>query len=80
MKDKCFALGKDDSCIILTVENCEGHSCGFYKTEVQLRQSQQAAYDFIAQKSFNDQRWIAEKYYGGKMPWLKLGDHHDKQF
>jgi hypothetical protein len=63
---KCFALNGDE-CVLLNDRRCYG--CAFYKTVEELGKSQAAAFARIAKLPFEDQHYIAQKYYGGNLPW-----------
>lgn len=73
--NKCFALKNNNYCNILTVEKCTGYSnCSFFKTEEQAEESNKKANARLASLDKLQQKHISEKYYKGKMPWIKGGD------
>lgn len=76
MDKKCFAMGEKSRCRILAVKKCTGFTCSFYMTAAEQKESQRRAFAAIANKDELSQRNIADKYYGGQMPWLLGGDSH----
>lgn len=64
MRD-CFGY-KNGKCHILTVNKCEGPSCGFYKTREQLQKERQQAIRHIHSLDLSIQEHIQETYFGGK--------------
>ncbi len=72
----CFALNKQKGCGILTVPACTGESCPFYKSKGELKDERRMANHRLASLSAIEQRYIADKYFDGKMPWLEGGDKH----
>lgn len=66
----CFAYHKG-RCRALTVKQCEGKGCSFYKTKQQLQQEKHLTFKRIKTLDKSTQLHIAESYYGNKMPWLK---------
>lgn len=77
MDKKCFAMGEKFRCRILAVKKCPGFSCSFYMTAAEQQESQRRAFAAIAKKDRLDQQNIADKYYGGHMPWLLGGGSCD---
>lgn len=77
MNKKCFGNNGKNGCRILAVKGCPGDGCSFFKTESQHRADKQKAYRRLAALDKLEQRHIAEKYYGGKMPWLEGGGGYD---
>jgi len=49
-------------------EICDG-VCGFHKTRKAVKASLRVANARLASLSHDEQLYIADKYYGGKMPW-----------
>lgn len=66
----CFASRKG-KCSVLNISKCKGLSCGFYKTEVQVREGKIKAFERIKTLDKPLQMHISETYYGRKMPWMK---------
>lgn len=77
MKNKCYAFSGQKQCRILAVKKCTGSSCSFFKTAEQYKESFKKANVRLASLDKEKQKYIAEKYYNGKMPWQKGGDGHD---
>jgi hypothetical protein len=48
---------------------CRG-TCGFYKTAAAAKTERAAAFARIAALPFPEQRYIAERHYGGFYPWV----------
>ena len=69
MDHNCFALKEDSSCNALSVEECIGSTCSFYKTIEQYNESCKNADARVASLNEEKQRELAVKYYNGKMPW-----------
>ena len=63
----CFAYS-DDRCKVLDISNCKA-PCSFYKTKQQHLLSRRLANERPASLEEYIQRDIADKYYGGVMPW-----------
>jgi len=76
MNTSCFAC-RGDECIALkpTKACCEG--CRFFKTMRRARIGRKRARALIAAKPPEQQKYIADKYYQGAMPWRKDGEKHD---
>lgn len=72
-KNNLCAFSKGNACKILTVKMCSGESCSFAQTKAQIDASQKKELKRLASLDKAQQRYIAEKYYGNKMPWLKGG-------
>lgn len=49
-------------------------NCTFYKTKVELDESQKTANARLAELSGDAQAYISSKYYNGEMPWLEAGN------
>ena len=52
--------------------------CSFGLTPRELRQSTLHAYERLASLDLTDQDYIANKYYGGKMPWKEIANGRQK--
>jgi len=64
----CFACRGGECSILLPKKaSCEG--CRFFKTKRRAKAGRKHAQRLIAAKPAEQQRYIAEKYYGGTMPW-----------
>lgn len=69
MNEKCFALQRNGKCRAVD-GNCPGHAaCAFYKPRWKFEKDQRLAYCKLAALPGERQREIADKYYGGRMPW-----------
>ncbi len=64
---ECCNIFAKDKCKILKVKNCTG--CAFFRTRGQSEKSLKAASARLASLENSQQLYIADKYYGGKMPW-----------
>ncbi|NRY61495.1 hypothetical protein [Clostridium beijerinckii] len=75
MKINNFCIGqtKNNGCKKLTVDKCIGESCSFAQNKEQVDASKKRSFERLTNLSQERQSHIAEKYYGGKMPWLKGG-------
>jgi hypothetical protein len=75
MRKNNFCIGKNkrNGCKKLSVDKCIGESCSFIQTKEQAGDSQKKSFERLASLDKEDQCDIADKYYGGKMPWLKGG-------
>lgn len=70
MNENCFAMHGNGKCGALTQRRCPGcNRCAFYKTRRQLEKEKQAANEKIRKLPAERQKYIAEKYFGGQMPW-----------
>ena len=67
--EKCFAEKKRGCGAVIGGRNCEG--CPFYKTEEQQKASLEKAYERMRSLSAEMQRYYANLYHNGQMPWLK---------
>jgi hypothetical protein len=74
MNNKCFGFKDNNTCKILKVRRCVGKKCPFAKTAKEYIDSKQKAYARLASLSIQSQKDIADRYFGGKMPWLQGGD------
>ncbi len=76
MDERCFALTPTWTCLAIETRahknRCKGSmGCEFYKSEVAQAVASHAAMERIATLPDDQQQHIADKYYGGKMPWMK---------
>lgn len=58
------------TCRALDVDNCDETKCNFFKTEEKAHRDEQFAFDRIRLLPPHMQRYIAERYYRNKFPWL----------
>lgn len=65
----CVGISGGGQCKRLNVKECTGKNCAFYQTEKQESISREKAFKRIASLEHLEQKTIADKYYGGKMPW-----------
>jgi hypothetical protein len=77
VNNTCFGLNHKHECTVLTVGACAGNTCPFIKTEGEFKTSQDKANGRLARLDKIQQLEIADKYYGGAMPWLEGGTSHD---
>lgn len=70
----CVGKNKRNRCKKLTVDKCIRESCSFIQTKEQADISEKKSFERLASLSSECQSYIAEKYYGGKMPWIKGGE------
>lgn len=77
IKNSCRLRTKCNGCRKLNVKQCNGSSCSFAQTKEQSTASRRKSFNRLARLSYEHQSYIAEKYYGGKMPWLKGGAGYD---
>jgi hypothetical protein len=70
----CISCNKYNRCSTLTVGKCVGESCSFARSKEQAKSSIEKAYERLASLDKENQRYISDKYYGGKMPWVKGGE------
>ena len=68
---QCFANKNGTGCKIMQSEICDG-VCGFHKTRKAAKASLRAANVRLASLPHDEQQYIADKYYGGNMPWLGM--------
>ena len=69
MDKECFAY-KNGRCKALKVQQCEGVSCGFFKTTMQVTKAQQDVFSRIKAMDDISRKHIMDLYYGGKMSLL----------
>jgi hypothetical protein len=60
-----------NGCSALIVYKCLGEKCPFFKTPEQALEGKRKRYARLASLDKTTQRYIAEKYYNGRMPWRK---------
>lgn len=77
MENKCYACFGQKQCKILHVKKCTSSRCSFFKTTEHHQESFKMANARLASLDKEQQKYIAQKYYKGKMPWQKGGDCHD---
>lgn len=68
MHSFCFAYNFD-RCKVLDINNCKAR-CSFFKTKQQHILSRRLANERLSSLNEKIQSNIADKYYGGVMPWL----------
>lgn len=78
MNIKCFGGKGKSGCEMLVVRKCPGDCCSYFKTEVQHQSDMQKALRRLASLDKENQEFIADKYYNGKMPWLEGGAGNDR--
>ena len=72
MAVNCFASTEfRNGCRVLCVDRCRGEACPFKKSREQLDAERARAYERLSNLNDEEQTRIAEKYFGGKMPWEK---------
>ncbi len=71
MYDNCFGSNGRNGCNILTVRKCQQDKCSFYKSTQDLEKDRKKAYLLLAALPPDMQRYISDKYYNGRMPWVK---------
>lgn len=72
IKRDCYMYDRDkNECPNLDRDNCEG--CTFYCTLEQHLKSCAESNRILREKPEHEQLMIADKYYGGKMPWRTGG-------
>ena len=72
MDERCFAM-KRGQCDALSVKGCPGYAkCGFYKPRWKQRADLDGLCARLSRLPPEYQRYIAEKYYKGKMSWKKV--------
>lgn len=69
--ETCFSY-MDGKCRILTAHQCSD-LCVFYLTTKQAAERSRRADNRLSSLDYDYQRYIAEKYYKGRMPWLRGG-------
>ncbi|MHB1455105.1 MAG: hypothetical protein ACYCYM_14285 [Saccharofermentanales bacterium] len=74
----CMSCTNDNGCTILTVKKCIGETCRFAQTKEQAKEAQRKSFEALSKLDDAKQRYIADKYYAGKMPWLKDGEKNGR--
>lgn len=72
--NNCIYCNKYNKCGILTVKKCIGEKCTFSRSEEQQEHLIMVTNERLNSLSSQKQNHIADKYYEGKMPWLKGGE------
>lgn len=67
----CIANTRGNGCSKLNVEKCIGESCSFACTREEAEASRKKAFERLETLNREIQMYISNKYYGGKMPWVK---------
>lgn len=67
----CIASTRNNGCSKLNVEKCMGESCSFAVTREEAEDSSKRAFERLVTLDKVLQIYISNKYYGGKMPWVK---------
>ena len=73
LKGDCINKVRKSKCKKLIVDICLGEKCSFKQTKTQEKESRKLAFDRLAKLDGAQQLYIADKYYGGDMPWQKGG-------
>ncbi len=73
MDKKCVGSLSGNRCGRLEVQACIGKSCPFYQTVKQAIASKKIAFTRLAGLDHDVQKYISEKYFANRMPWLKGG-------
>ena len=66
----CFA-NQGGKCAALTQEDARCRGCRFFKSKARAEADRTHALKLIADKPPAQQQYIADKYYGGAMPWME---------
>lgn len=70
MNDKCFGMNVRGDCICLNNKACVGYeACPFYKSRSKAQADKDEADARLCSLPVEHQTAIADKYYGGRMPW-----------
>jgi hypothetical protein len=67
----CMGLSKTGKCVWLASKACIGKNCRFMRSEEECRNSLMYTFQRLASLDDEKQRYIAEKYYRGRKPWIK---------
>lgn len=67
----CINKIRGNRCSKLIIKSCQGDKCTFMKTVEQQKESCKNSHERLRTLSRETQLCIAEKYYGGSMPWKK---------
>lgn len=73
----CISRTKGNGCNKLTVNKCIGESCSFAQTKEEADTVRQKSFTRLASLGKEHQRYIADKYYGGKYPWSEGGAEYE---
>ena len=65
----CFARKKNGKCSVMQSGECEGKSCGVYKTREEQAHSLEKVNERLRSLPKYQQEAIADKYYGGVRKW-----------
>lgn len=65
----CSGLSENGKCTRIMVSNCQGEKCSFKRTLKEDLDSIQWVNQRLSNLDSSTQKHIAEKYYGGSMPW-----------
>lgn len=65
----CAGLSVSGRCTKLNISNCQGEKCTFKQTREEEIDSLRNAYQRLAGLKMDVQYYIANRYYGGQMPW-----------
>lgn len=69
MNEKCFGMKPSGKCRILN-GRCPGYgACAFYKPRWMYERDLRLAIQRISRMPLDRQRYLADKYYRGTMPW-----------
>lgn len=74
----CMGLSERGKCIWQNNAVCKGEKCKIKRSEGETQSAQIKTSQRLASLSDSQQTHIADKYYGGKKPWIKASKH-DKQ-
>ena len=69
----CEKKVRKNKCKILVVDICLDDKCPFKQTKEQQEESQRIIFKRLGSLNREHQLYIADKYYGGDMPWQKGG-------
>jgi hypothetical protein len=67
----CAGLSETGKCYWLNISKCQGKNCSFRNTRDELAASLAYTKMRLAALSEKEQVLIANKYYGGTMPWAQ---------
>ena len=73
-EENCVSFLGGRGCKRLKVKTCIGTDCSFYRDAVKEKMEQEKADARLRSLPAEVQQHIADKYYKGKMPWLKRRD------
>lgn len=76
-KSSCINKVRKNKCKKLIVDICLGDKCSFRQTENQEKESRKVVFKRLATLDRDLQLYIADKYYGGDMPWNGGGRSYD---